>query len=243
MVNCLLKDGNTLYVGGYFPFINGFTRRSLAAFNLSTGALTSWAPGTNNFVWSMAKQGNTIYIGGNFTTVGTVSRNHLAAVYTNGNVASWNPNAGYTGTLQPTTWAVGANASYVFAGGTLSSFGDTYRPFYATLGPAWLMPLTWQQVSATMHNNQVLVKWGTEQEQGTRDFIIQHSTDGSQWNNIGTTTAAGNSNSPQQYSYLHGQPAASINYYRILQRDLDGRSTQSKVVSVRTGKQAKRGNY
>jgi hypothetical protein len=45
--------------------------------------------------------------------------------------------------------------------------------------------------------------------------------------------AAGNSNSPNYYSYLHSTPAGGINYYRILQRDLDGRFSYSDIRSVK----------
>src|SRR5690606_25380341 len=46
-VNVLQISGNTLYVGGFFTAAGGQSRRSLAAFNLTTGLVTGWNPSAN----------------------------------------------------------------------------------------------------------------------------------------------------------------------------------------------------
>ena len=61
-------DGSTLYVGGTFDHVNGSYRDNLAAFNTSTGALTSWAPAATSKVRAIAvsPSGSQIYLGGEF---------------------------------------------------------------------------------------------------------------------------------------------------------------------------------
>jgi len=91
----LSPDGTTLYAVGTFTKIGTTTRQRVAAFNVSTGALTSWkAPSINNTVRGIAILGNTVYIGGNFTLVGGIARTRLAALdATTGAMLSWAPTA------------------------------------------------------------------------------------------------------------------------------------------------------
>lgn len=95
-----------------------------------------------------------------------------------------------------------------------------------------VLPVSWLSFTAQKQDNVVHLNWSTASEQNSRDFIIQHSTNGSTYNNIGNINAAGNSTVIQQYSFVHTGPVTGTNYYRILQQDIDGRSAYSKVVSV-----------
>ena len=94
------------------------------------------------------------------------------------------------------------------------------------------LPVSWLGFTAQQKNDAVSLNWSTANEQNSQEFIVQHSTTGTVYNNIGSIAAAGNSNMPQQYSLLHRDPVNGINYYRILQRDIDGQGTYSKVVPV-----------
>jgi hypothetical protein len=95
-----------------------------------------------------------------------------------------------------------------------------------------LLPVGWLSFTASKQGNDVLLRWGTASEQNTEDYEIQRSADGSKWNNIGTVTAAGNSSTVRQYNYTDQQPAHGINYYRLLQRDLDNNIAYSDVISL-----------
>lgn len=92
------------------------------------------------------------------------------------------------------------------------------------------LPVTWQSFTVQPANEKALLKWSTASEQNTKSFIIQHSENGVNWTSIGEQPAMGNSNSTVHYSYLHGNPLKAINYYRILQTDLDGKSSYSKIL-------------
>ncbi|HEU4633587.1 MAG TPA: T9SS type A sorting domain-containing protein [Flavisolibacter sp.] len=102
----------------------------------------------------------------------------------------------------------------------------------ASLTPPATLPVTWLSFTAKKQDKAVQLNWSTATEQNTKDFVVQHSTNGSNWNTLGSVMAAGNSGSVQVYSFVHQFPARGVNYYRILQRDIDARKSYSKVVSV-----------
>lgn len=91
------------------------------------------------------------------------------------------------------------------------------------------LPVTWLSFTARLQGKSTLLTWQTATEQNTRYFIIQHSTDGSGWNDLGTIAAAGNSTAIRSYQYVHATPVAGYNYYRLVQTDLDGQFSYSKV--------------
>lgn len=97
--------------------------------------------------------------------------------------------------------------------------------------PVASLPVTWLNFTARGESNGVLLNWSTAREQNTRDFEIQHG-DGRGWDRVATVHAAVNSGDVEHYSYLHNTVAHGVHYYRILQRDVDGKESYSKVIAV-----------
>ena len=95
-----------------------------------------------------------------------------------------------------------------------------------------ILPLTWLSFTVGTQNNDALLNWSTATEQNTLDFVIQHSANTVDWNDIGTVPAAGNSSTTRQYSFTDQGTAAGLHYYRLLQRDIDGKKSFSKIVSL-----------
>lgn len=95
------------------------------------------------------------------------------------------------------------------------------------------LPLTWLSFTATKQNQTGLLQWATATEQHTRNFTVQHSTNGMYWVNIGLQPANGNSSSSNQYVFEHSKPITGLNYYRILQTDMDNRSSYSAVRTLK----------
>jgi hypothetical protein len=95
------------------------------------------------------------------------------------------------------------------------------------------LPVTWLSFTATKQGSEIVLNWSTATEQNTRDYKIQHSADGANWSSIGVELAAGNSNAVRQYSFVDQNPVSGLNYYRLLQGDLDGRINYSKVISLK----------
>lgn len=96
------------------------------------------------------------------------------------------------------------------------------------------LPVTWLSFTAQKNGAGALLIWSTATEQNTKDFEVQHSTNSTRWTPLGTVDAAGNSNTARSYSFIHNTPFKGniYNYYRILQRDLDGQFSYSKIASL-----------
>lgn len=94
------------------------------------------------------------------------------------------------------------------------------------------LPLRWLEFTGVAQGQSVILNWKTAAEQGTKDFLVQHSTDGRQWQTIGTVLAANDADKEQAYSFIHTTPGNGMNAYRLQQRDADGHSSYSSVVTV-----------
>jgi hypothetical protein len=114
---------------------------------------------------------------------------------------------------------------------TLSGYTGSFSPF-AIGSSTGALPVSWLDVSATRTGQSVQLNWSTASEQNTKDFVVQHSSGNGRWTNIGNVAAAGFSSSIRSYRFTHTQPLDGRNQYRLLQRDLDGRESLSKVVSL-----------
>lgn len=94
------------------------------------------------------------------------------------------------------------------------------------------LPLTWRYIMAQLQDKTGVVKWGTATEINTKEFVVEHSTDGRTFSPLGTQAAAGNSSTVKNYLYNHNNLAIGLNYYRIKQIDNDGRFTYSAIVTL-----------
>ncbi len=121
-----------------------------------------------------------------------------------------------------------SGASIVTTNGTIAwtSAGQIEITFLSTL------PVTWLSFTATKQSTDVALNWSTATEQNTKDYKVQHSVNAADWSDIGTVAAAGNSNIVEQYFFIDKNPVSDLNYYRLLQRDVNGTISYSKVVSL-----------
>jgi hypothetical protein len=123
-----------VYVGGRFTSVrppgaaagtNETPRTYLAAFDSSTGQLTSFNHSFDNLVWEIAASpdGSKIYVGGDFTTVDGVSRQRLVAFDTS-------TGAVIDGWRARSDWRVNALATFgntVYIGGSMHFINGTAR--------------------------------------------------------------------------------------------------------------------
>jgi hypothetical protein len=73
------------------------------------------------------------------------------------------------------------------------------------------------------------LSWETATERDAERFEVEHSTDGRSFRSIGMRSAAGTSQTPRQYNFIHENPVLGANYYRLRQVDRDGSSTYSDM--------------
>ncbi|MBK9418910.1 MAG: hypothetical protein IPO05_04545 [Flavobacteriales bacterium] len=109
-------SGETLYVGGLFTEVAGQPRQNLAAIDVATRTVTSWAPEVNDLIYTMLALGDSVVVTGSFTTVNGASRIGLAAIDgSTGSVANWAPAINFQGFLPIVTMI--ANGGRLYVGG------------------------------------------------------------------------------------------------------------------------------
>ena len=106
---------------------------------------------------------------------------------------------------------------------------NSYEISSYTLNVVSVLPVTWQSFTVNARGKEAWLQWSTASEQNTRDFEIQHSTDGISWTAIGRLDAGGNTVVETSYSFLHSDPVNGINYYRLKQFDIDGKFSFSNI--------------
>ncbi len=92
--------------------------------------------------------------------------------------------------------------------------------------------------TASIKNNQVLLKWVTETEVSNYGFEIHRAMSTVQslnWLNIGFVEGHGNSNSPKDYSFIDNNVNGGTYSYRLKQIDNDGKFEYSKVIEIDVG--------
>lgn len=120
-----------------------------------------------------------------------------------------------------------AGSSFTFTG-----YKGTFSPFAIVDEAMSTLPLTWLDFTAARRGTQNLLNWSTANELQVRDFIIQYSTDGAGWQTAGTVAANNNAATISRYQFTHTSPLPGTAYYRLQQRDADGRSSYSRVIRL-----------
>jgi len=103
--------------------------------------------------------------------------------------------------------------------------------------PQGALPVELVDFSAKVNNDQqVVLEWGTATELNNDYFMVERSVNTTNWENIGRVNGKGNSNALQQYQYIDQNPILGQSYYRLRQKDLDGKEEifAPKVVKVRS---------
>lgn len=87
-----------------------------------------------------------------------------------------------------------------------------------------LLPVTLSSFTATRENNGVRLAWSTSTEINSEKFIVERSTNGTNFSLLTEVAAAGNSSTTIRYSHLDASlPQSTYAYYRLSQRDKNGK--------------------
>jgi len=95
------------------------------------------------------------------------------------------------------------------------------------------LPLSLIEFIATNKESCININWQTASEINTENFIIQRSTNGNSYTDIGTLQSVGNG--ANNYQFIDRNPENGINFYRLQSVDKDGSSSYSKIVSLKFG--------
>ena len=95
-------------------------------------------------------------------------------------------------------------------------------------------PARWTEFSANMRDDQeVELNWITSYETGSREFLVERSVNGTDFETIDAVAAAGDSENEISYlSYDRNLPASERWYYRITALGVDGDTKSSWVIEM-----------
>lgn len=113
-----------------------------------------------------------------------------------------------------------------------SSTTDHYPVFTRYAFDQVILPITLVSFTAAKRNNTVVLNWATSREINSKTFVVERSNDGLNWIPVGSVHAAGNSINSNAYTLTDILPAGGINYYRLKQIDIDGKSAYSLIRTV-----------
>jgi hypothetical protein len=101
-----------------------------------------------------------------------------------------------------------------------------------------VLPILLSDFTATHVNNKTIVKWTTQSEINTKEFIVEHSTTGARntWTSKGSVVASGHSTSARHYTITDNSPSFRDNYYRLKSVDNDNTFSLSQVKYVYVAK-------
>jgi hypothetical protein len=94
------------------------------------------------------------------------------------------------------------------------------------------LPLKIESFTASPSGNNVMLKWVVSDEQNLLKYDVEFSTNGINYNSIGSLPALNSNN----YSLVHTTPVAALNYYRLKITDRDGKLNYSKICVVNFNK-------
>lgn len=96
-----------------------------------------------------------------------------------------------------------------------------------------LLPVKFALFEGKVNNAAINLHWQTATEINNAGFDVERSSNGtSGWQVIGTVAGKGNSVQLNDYTFTDNNPLSGVNYYRLNQKDLDGNSSYSKIISV-----------
>ncbi len=127
-------------------------------------------------------------------------------------------------------------ATQVLSFSGLTDLASSEFPSQSTL------PVTFGEVAVKKAGANAEVSWSTLSEFNNSHFIVERSTDAVSFKTVGTVAGKGNSSFTQNYSFTDVAVSGTVIYYRIKQVDVDGTSSYSKTVALRSGS-ARINNY
>lgn len=155
-------------------------------------------------------------------------------------VFQWNPGEESASLNTPsvnhhngTGWEFASGAqSNTATSATVTGYTGTFSPFAIGGDAASPLPINLDYFNGQCDPSSALLSWRTLSEINTEYFHIEKSTDNYSWSEVGTVPATGNSQVASNYQWTDPQSTRGLAYYRLIQTDIDGKSTVYGPISV-----------
>lgn len=137
--------------------------------------------------------------------------------------------------------AVFRNSTYGYVSNERITIGPTTIParLYSFAVNQWLQPIFFPveliRFTARVIENGVVLEWETATEHDNLGFVVERSSDGLLFNEIGFVPGAGNSQIRLAYRFEDAN-AGDSRYYRLRQQDFDGTEHLSQIAVVHSEK-------
>lgn len=126
-------------------------------------------------------------------------------------------------------WQTGTGSAAAAFDGFRVSSGDNSAAAWVALSPAGApLPVQLTSFNASEEGLSTKLVWNTADENGVASYVIEKSTDGKNFNAIGTVKAA----NLKAYSFTDAQ-SSDNSYYRLKMVDVNGTYKYSYIVSVK----------
>jgi hypothetical protein len=96
-------------------------------------------------------------------------------------------------------------------------------------GQNTVLPVNFSLFNAQCNNGAVVLNWKTASEVNTRNFTVEKSSNGRDWEILSTVAAAGRPGAETAYSHRDGASNPGTQY-RIVGHDIDGRKTYTTIL-------------
>lgn len=117
-----------------------------------------------------------------------------------------------------------------FRGGNVGHIElDNIKIFLSSGGP---LAITLMKFNAHNEGDQINIKWSTADETNNDYFIIQRTSDGKIYKNIGEIKGAGTYVGQLDYHFVDENPNQGYNYYRLVSVDYDGGREYSDLIVI-----------
>lgn len=95
------------------------------------------------------------------------------------------------------------------------------------------LPVELSKFSASREQNVIVVDWITVMEKDNKEFIVEKSVDGYNFEAIGHVSGNGNTNNVTRYNHSIINAPESEVFLRLKQVDFDGKYSYSKIIAVK----------
>tara|TARA_R110002012_G_scaffold109617_1_gene253553 strand:- start:54371 stop:59494 length:5124 start_codon:yes stop_codon:yes gene_type:complete len=207
------SDPDFANISGLNLSVNGNAIEQVLDYGFWTITPTNSA-GTYNYNISVTSQG---HVNGNETG------NHILLKREN-SASSWE----VLGDYSPADESGSFTDPITVSRSNLNGFSD----FAVGASSEGALPVEFLGLDIEQKQTGVLVKWSTASEKNNSHFEIQKSSNGKDFETIGTVEGNGNSSNVIEYDFIDYSSHGNVSYYRLQQFDYDGKSEYSPVVKI-----------